>query len=149
MGYARTALLLAALTGLFLGAGYLIGGTQGAVIALVLAAGMNLVSYWYSDKMVLGMYGAQEVQGTALNTIVAELASRAGLPMAQGEGASGQCVLWERFEGGTALAVRKPSELKVPSNLFCELRVPRCPNRPRHRVVQPRCASRRGIRSAR
>jgi heat shock protein HtpX len=81
MGYARTALLLAALTGLFLGAGYLIGGTQGAVIALVLAAGMNLVSYWYSDKMVLGMYGAKEVEGTELNGIVADLAARARLPM--------------------------------------------------------------------
>ncbi|HVZ01517.1 MAG TPA: zinc metalloprotease HtpX [Dongiaceae bacterium] len=81
MGYARTALLLAALTGLFLGAGYLIGGMQGAVIALVLAAGINLVSYWYSDKMVLGMYGAKPVEGTALNAIVAELAQRAGLPM--------------------------------------------------------------------
>jgi heat shock protein HtpX len=80
MGYARTALLLATLTGLFLGACYLIGGMQGAVIALVLAAGMNLVSYWYADKMVLGMYGAREVEGTELNTIVAELASRAGLP---------------------------------------------------------------------
>jgi heat shock protein HtpX len=81
MGYARTALLLAALTGLFLGAGYLIGGMQGAAIALVLAAGINLVSYWYADKMVLGMYGAREVEGTELNSIVAELAQRAQLPM--------------------------------------------------------------------
>jgi heat shock protein HtpX len=81
MGYARTALLLAALTGLFLGAGYLIGGMHGAVIALVLAACMNLVSYWYSDKMVLGMYGAREVEGTELNAIVADLAARADLPM--------------------------------------------------------------------
>jgi heat shock protein HtpX len=81
MAYARTALLLAGLTGLFLAVGYLIGGMQGAVIALVLAAGMNLVSYWYADKMVLGMYGAKEVQGTKLNTIVADLAERARLPM--------------------------------------------------------------------
>jgi heat shock protein HtpX len=81
MGYARTALLLAALTGLFLAVGVLIGGMQGAVIALVLAAGMNLVGYWYADKMVLGMYGAREVEGTVLNEVVAELASRAGMPM--------------------------------------------------------------------
>ena len=81
MGYVRTALLLAGLTGLFLAVGYLIGGMQGALIALVMAAVMNLVSYWYSDKMVLAMYGAQPVENTELNAIVAELAARAQLPM--------------------------------------------------------------------
>jgi heat shock protein HtpX len=80
MGYAKTALLLAAMTALFLAAGYLIGGQQGMIFALVLAGVMNLVSYWYSDKMVLGMYGARQVEGTALNDVVEELANRAGLP---------------------------------------------------------------------
>jgi heat shock protein HtpX len=81
MGYAKTALLLAAMTALFLAAGYLIGGQQGMIFALVLAGVMNVVSYWYSDKMVLGMYGARQVEGTALNDVVEELANRAGLPL--------------------------------------------------------------------
>jgi heat shock protein HtpX len=80
MRYARTALLLAAMTGLFLAAGYLIGGQQGMLFALVLAGVMNLVSYWYSDRMVLGMYGARQVEGTTLNSVVEELAQRAGIP---------------------------------------------------------------------
>ncbi|HEY4161439.1 MAG TPA: M48 family metalloprotease, partial [Dongiaceae bacterium] len=80
MGYARTALLLAALTGLFLAVGYLIGGQQGMIFALVLAGVMNFVSYWYSDRMVLGMYGAKQVEGTELNSVVEELAGRAGIP---------------------------------------------------------------------
>ena len=61
MNYLRTAILLAGLTALFMGVGYLIGGSGGAMIALVVAAGMNLFSYWNSDRMVLSMYGAQEV----------------------------------------------------------------------------------------
>ena len=61
MNYFRTAILLAGLTALFMGVGYLIGGQTGAMIALVVAAGMNLFSYWNSDRMVLSMYGAQEV----------------------------------------------------------------------------------------
>ena len=61
MNYFRTAMLLAGLTALFMGVGYLIGGTGGAMIALVIAAGTNLFSYWNSDRMVLSMYGAQEV----------------------------------------------------------------------------------------
>jgi len=55
MNYLKTAILLAGLTALFMGVGYLIGGQSGALIALVIAAGMNIFSYWNSDKMVLSM----------------------------------------------------------------------------------------------
>ena len=61
MSYLKTAILLAGLTGLFMGVGYLIGGASGAVIALVVAAATNLFAYWNSDRMVLSMYGAHEV----------------------------------------------------------------------------------------
>ena len=84
MSYFRTALLLAGLTALFMGVGFLIGGKSGAMIALVVAAAMNLFTYWNSDRMVLSMYGAHEVdRSTApdLVGLVAELAGRAGLPM--------------------------------------------------------------------
>jgi heat shock protein HtpX len=79
--------LLAALTALFVGVGYAIGGPGGMLIALVLAAGMNLVSYWNADKIVLSMYRAQPVDEGAADPLirafaadVRELASRAGLP---------------------------------------------------------------------
>jgi heat shock protein HtpX len=81
MGYARTALLLAALTGLFLACGWLIGGQTGMVIAFGLAVAMNVGSYWFSDKLVLNMYGARQVEGTELNAIVEELAARGGMPV--------------------------------------------------------------------
>lgn len=84
MNYFRTALLLAGLTALFMGVGFLIGGKGGALIALVIAAGMNLFTYWNSDRMVLSMYGAHQVdQHSApdLYNLVAELAARAQLPM--------------------------------------------------------------------
>ena len=84
MSYLKTAILLAGLTGLFMGVGYLIGGASGALIALVIAAATNLFAYWNSDRMVLSMYGAHEVdQHSApdLVHLVAELAGRAGLPM--------------------------------------------------------------------
>ena len=84
MNYFRTAILLAGLTALFMGVGYLIGGSGGAMIALVMAAGMNLFAYWNSDRMVLSMYGAQEVDARTapdLYTLVHGLAGRAGLPM--------------------------------------------------------------------
>ena len=67
-----------------MGVGFLIGGQTGALIALVIAAGMNLFSYWNSDRMVLSMYGAQEVDARTapdLYRLVQELAGRAGLPM--------------------------------------------------------------------
>lgn len=84
MSYFRTAILLAGLTALFMGVGYLIGGGTGAVVALVIAAATNLFAYWNSDRMVLSMYGAHEVdRATApeLVGLIAELAGRAGLPM--------------------------------------------------------------------
>src|SRR5690348_7698618 len=71
MNYARTAILLAGLTGLFMAVGYLIGGSSGALIALVIAAGTNLFSYWNADKLVLSMHGAQEVDGRSAPELVA------------------------------------------------------------------------------
>lgn len=84
MSYFRTAILLAGLTALFMGVGYLIGGASGAVIALAVAAATNLFAYWNSDRMVLSMYGAHEVdRATApeLVDLIAGLAARAALPM--------------------------------------------------------------------
>jgi heat shock protein HtpX len=84
MNYFRTAMLLAGLTALFMGVGFLIGGQTGALIALVVAAGMNFFAYWNSDRMVLSMHGAQEIdERTApdLFRMVRELSNRAGLPM--------------------------------------------------------------------
>lgn len=81
MGYARTALLLAALTGLFLAVGYVAGGQTGLVIAFGVALVMNLFTYWNADKIVLRMYRAQPATGHELERIVAGLAQRAGLPM--------------------------------------------------------------------
>ena len=84
MNYLRTAILLAGLTALFMGIGYLIGGGTGAIIALMFAAATNLFAYWNSDRMVLSTYGAHEVdRGSApeLVALVAELAARANLPM--------------------------------------------------------------------
>lgn len=84
MNYFKTAILLAGLTALFMGVGYLIGGSGGAVIALVIAAATNLFAYWNSDRMVLSMHGAHEVDARSapdLVRLVADLAGRAGLPM--------------------------------------------------------------------
>lgn len=84
MSYARTALLLAALTGLFVAIGGLIGGQGGMMIAFLMALGMNAFAYWNSDKMVLSMYGAQQVDRHAapgLYTIIERLSARAGMPM--------------------------------------------------------------------
>jgi heat shock protein HtpX len=84
MNYLRTAILLAGLTALFMGVGYLIGGAGGATIALVIAAATNLFAYWNSDRMLLSMYGAHEIDARTapeLVSIVAALAVRAGLPM--------------------------------------------------------------------
>jgi len=84
MNYVRTAMLLAALTAIFMGVGYLVGGSGGVVIAFLIAAGMNLFSYWNADKMVLSMHHAREVDASAAPQfygIVHELAERADLPM--------------------------------------------------------------------
>lgn len=83
----RTFTLLAAMTALFLGVGYLIGGQVGMIIALVLAGAMNLVSYWNADKIVLSMYRAIEVDASHPEPLVRnyvsdvlELAQRANMP---------------------------------------------------------------------
>jgi heat shock protein HtpX len=84
MSYFKTAMLLAGMTALFMGVGYLIGGASGATIALLVAAGTNLFAYWNSDRMVLSMYGAQPVDARNapdLYGLVGDLANRAGLPM--------------------------------------------------------------------
>jgi heat shock protein HtpX len=84
MNYFRTALLLAALTGLFLAVGYLLGGQSGMIIAFLFALGTNLFAYWNSDKVLLAMYGAKPVDARsapALHGTVQTLARRAGLPM--------------------------------------------------------------------
>jgi heat shock protein HtpX len=78
----KTALLLGALTGLLMVIGEMLGGAQGLVFAFVLAGVMNFVSYWFSDKIVLRMYNAQEVgAGHPLYRIVERLARQGGLPM--------------------------------------------------------------------
>ena len=80
----RTTVLLAVLTGLLVWAGDLMGGRQGALIALIFAGGMNFFSYWFSDKMVIAMYQGQEITANddpELYGIVQDLAQRAGLPM--------------------------------------------------------------------
>src|SRR5215467_5386711 len=84
MSYLRTAILLAGLTALFMGVGYLLGGSGGALIALFIAAAMNFFTYWNGDRLVLSMHDAQEVDERAAPQfvrIVAHLANRAGLPM--------------------------------------------------------------------
>lgn len=80
----RTTLLLATMTALIVFIGQALGGRQGMIIALIFAAGMNFFSYWYSDKLVLKMYSAQEVtpqQAPDLYRMVERLAQRAQLPM--------------------------------------------------------------------
>jgi heat shock protein HtpX len=80
----KTLMLLTALTVLFVGIGYLLGGQGGMVIAFGFAVIMNFISYWFSHKIVLSMYRAQEVQETdapRLYTMVRRLATQAGLPM--------------------------------------------------------------------
>jgi len=84
MSYARTALLLAGMTGLFLAIGYMIGGEAGMMIAFVIALGMNAFSYWNSDKMILRMHGARAVDASSapeFYQMVADLAKRADLSM--------------------------------------------------------------------
>ncbi|MCW8084993.1 zinc metalloprotease HtpX [Sabulicella glaciei] len=83
-GYFRTMVLLAALTALFMGIGWALGGQQGALIALAMAAAMNLFAWWGSDSMVLRMHNAQPVgpgEAPQLHSMVQGLAQRAGIPM--------------------------------------------------------------------
>lgn len=84
MNYAKTTILLAAMSGLFVGIGFMLGGTGGMVIAFGIAIAMNVFSYWNSDKMVLRMHNAREVdERTApeLYEMVARLCENADLPM--------------------------------------------------------------------
>ncbi len=84
MNYLKTAILLAGLTALFVGIGFMLGGPTGMLIALAIAVGMNVFAYWNSDRMMLSMYGATEVDARSapgLYGTVEQLADRAGLPM--------------------------------------------------------------------
>ena len=86
MNFTRTMMLLAALTALFLGVGWLIGGTAGALIALVFALGTNAFAFWNSDRLALAAHNARPVTRASapdLYEMVQELARRADLPMPQ------------------------------------------------------------------
>ncbi|MBP5990559.1 MAG: zinc metalloprotease HtpX [Piscinibacter sp.] len=80
----KTAVLMAAITALFMAIGSVMGGRSGMMIALAIAVAMNFFSYWFSDKMVLKMYNAREVDEASapqFYRMVRELAERAQLPM--------------------------------------------------------------------
>jgi len=84
MNFVRTTFLLAVLTALFVGIGYLIGGGAGMAIAFAIACAMNLYAYWNSDKLILRYYRAQpvsEASAPEIYAIVRELVSRSGQPM--------------------------------------------------------------------
>lgn len=84
MNYLKTTFLLAGMTSLFVGIGFMLGGPTGMLIAFAIALAMNAFAYWNSDRMVLKMYGATEVDaGSApeLYRMVEQLAPRADLPM--------------------------------------------------------------------
>lgn len=84
MNNLKTTVLLAALTGLLMAVGAMFGGRSGMTIMFVMSMLMNFVSYWYSDKIVLSMYGAREVTAAGaadLVRLVAGLAQKANLPM--------------------------------------------------------------------
>ena len=80
----KTTMLLAALTALFMALGFTLGGSGGAILALIVAAGMNLFTFWNADRIVLSMHRAQEVgdaDAPELVGLVRDLAARANLPM--------------------------------------------------------------------
>ena len=84
MNYLKTMLLLAVLTALFMGVGYLLGGMSGMLMALVFGGATNLLAWWNSDKMVLRMHKAREVtarEEPGLHRLVEQLAHNAELPM--------------------------------------------------------------------
>ena len=84
MNMLKTTMLLAALTALFMALGYTLGGSSGAVLSLLVAAGMNLFTYWNADKIVLKMHNAREVDAQSepnFYGLVANLARRANMPM--------------------------------------------------------------------
>ncbi len=84
MNSLKTTLLLAVLTALFMSVGMAVGGRGGAMLALVIAIGMNIFTYWNADKIVLRMHGAREVDAQSapdFYAMVSDLARRAALPM--------------------------------------------------------------------
>lgn len=84
MGYTRTAILMAAMTALFMGVGGMLGGANGALIALLVAAGMNVFTWWRSDQMVLRMHNARPISAndaSGLVSMVADLARNADMPV--------------------------------------------------------------------
>ena len=84
MNTLRTGILMAALTGIFLAVGGALGGSQGMAMALAFAMATNLFAYWNSDKVLLRMYGAREVDAQSapdLYRLVQQLAAKAGIPM--------------------------------------------------------------------
>jgi heat shock protein HtpX len=84
MNNIKTMVLMAGLLGLFLLAGQLLGGSQGLVLALIVGSAFNFIMYFFSDKIVLRMYGAQiitEEQAPEIYRMVDRLRQRAGLPM--------------------------------------------------------------------
>jgi heat shock protein HtpX len=84
MNFIKTAMLIALMTALFMLVGYAVGGSGGMVIALVIACGMNVFSWWNSDKMVLRMHNAvkaDEANAPEFFSIIRALSERAGLPM--------------------------------------------------------------------
>lgn len=84
MNMLKTTMLLAALTALFMALGYTLGGSGGAIVSLLVAAGMNLFTYWNADKIVLKMHDAREVDAQSepnFYGLVANLARRAKMPM--------------------------------------------------------------------
>ena len=84
MNIFKTGMLMAGMTALFMGIGFLMGREQGMLLALVFAAGMNLFTYWNADKMVLRMNGARQVsesESPEFHRMIARLSQNAGLPM--------------------------------------------------------------------
>ena len=84
MPVVKTAVLMAAMTALFLGVGWMIGGTGGAVLAFFAAAAMNGWAWWNSDRMVLRQQGARQIgpgDAGGLHDLVAGLARGAGMPV--------------------------------------------------------------------
>lgn len=81
MNMMKTFILLAAMTALFGGIGFMLGGEQGMIMALVFAGVMNIGSWWFSDKMVLGLYGAKQIKSGPVYNMTLELAQRANMPM--------------------------------------------------------------------
>jgi heat shock protein HtpX len=84
MNTLKTMILMITLTLMLVGVGAILGGRMGMTIALVMAFGMNFITYWFSDKIVLKMYGAKrvsEAEAPELYSIVRKLAYKAGLPM--------------------------------------------------------------------